>query len=168
MPRTPVAAKLRPPRMRPNFVACPRLREILARNEGRRLTLVSAPAGFGKTNVLAEWPEERPEGGVGRLDLPRRIGQRPGAVSRLPGGRAPAAEVTECNCSICRRYGVLWAYYPPDRVRVLPPIHPPTSTRGATGLSSSTAAGIAAASRTGPPQTAGATGWASTRASWPR
>lgn len=21
-------------------------------------------------------------------------------------------EVTECNCSICRRYGVLWAYYP--------------------------------------------------------
>jgi hypothetical protein len=22
------------------------------------------------------------------------------------------AEVTECNCSICRRYGVLWAYYP--------------------------------------------------------
>lgn len=21
-------------------------------------------------------------------------------------------EITECNCSICRRYGVLWAYYP--------------------------------------------------------
>ena len=27
--------------------------------------------------------------------------------------------VTECNCSICRRYGVLWAYYPPAQVRVV-------------------------------------------------
>lgn len=25
--------------------------------------------------------------------------------------------VTDCNCSICRRYGVLWAYYAPSRVR---------------------------------------------------
>lgn len=25
---------------------------------------------------------------------------------------APPAEVTHCNCSLCRRYGVLWAYYP--------------------------------------------------------
>jgi len=33
---------------------------------------------------------------------------------------APPSEVTECNCSICRRYGVLWAYYPPDQVRVSP------------------------------------------------
>ncbi len=24
--------------------------------------------------------------------------------------RAPT-EVTDCNCSLCRRYGVLWAYY---------------------------------------------------------
>jgi hypothetical protein len=28
---------------------------------------------------------------------------------------APAA-VTDCNCSICRRYGVLWAYYSPRQV----------------------------------------------------
>ena len=27
--------------------------------------------------------------------------------------------VTECNCSICRRYGVLWAYYPPAQVQVV-------------------------------------------------
>ena len=26
--------------------------------------------------------------------------------------------VTDCNCSICRRYGVLWAYYSPRDVRV--------------------------------------------------
>ena len=32
-----------------------------------------------------------------------------GSVSiRLP--QAPA-EITHCNCSLCRRYGVLWAYY---------------------------------------------------------
>ena len=27
-------------------------------------------------------------------------------------------EVTDCNCSICRRYGVLWAYYKASTVRV--------------------------------------------------
>jgi hypothetical protein len=26
--------------------------------------------------------------------------------------------VTDCNCSICRRYGVLWAYYKAATVRV--------------------------------------------------
>jgi len=31
--------------------------------------------------------------------------------------RAPT-EVTDCNCSICRRYGVLWAYYALDEVAV--------------------------------------------------
>jgi hypothetical protein len=28
-------------------------------------------------------------------------------------------EVNECNCSICRRYGVLWAYYSPAHVRLV-------------------------------------------------
>ncbi len=27
-------------------------------------------------------------------------------------------EVTACNCSICRRYGVLWAYYSPQQVTI--------------------------------------------------
>lgn len=31
---------------------------------------------------------------------------------------APPASVTDCNCSVCRRYGVLWAYYPAEQVRV--------------------------------------------------
>jgi hypothetical protein len=26
--------------------------------------------------------------------------------------------VTDCNCSICRRYGVLWAYYRAKQVKV--------------------------------------------------
>jgi len=39
-----------------------------------------------------------------------------GAV-RLEIAVAPAT-VTDCNCSICRRMGVLWAYYVPDQVRL--------------------------------------------------
>lgn len=30
---------------------------------------------------------------------------------------ATPADVNDCNCSICRRYGTLWAYYPPPQVR---------------------------------------------------
>ncbi|MDQ0466263.1 hypothetical protein QO010_004056 [Caulobacter ginsengisoli] len=30
------------------------------------------------------------------------------------------AEVTDCNCSICRRYGTLWAYYSPRNVTIEP------------------------------------------------
>ncbi len=33
----------------------------------------------------------------------------------------PPDEVTNCNCSICRRYGVLWAYYSPTQVRFVKP-----------------------------------------------
>lgn len=31
--------------------------------------------------------------------------------------RAPAT-LTQCDCSICRRYGTLWAYYPRDEVTI--------------------------------------------------
>ncbi len=41
-----------------------------------------------------------------------------GAV-RLSIDAAPET-VTDCNCSICRRYGVLWAYYPPNQVTITP------------------------------------------------
>jgi hypothetical protein len=40
-----------------------------------------------------------------------------GAV-RIEVESAPA-EVTSCNCSICRRLGTLWAYYSPSKVRVV-------------------------------------------------
>ena len=39
------------------------------------------------------------------------------AAVRLTCAPAPT-EVTECTCSICRRYGVLWAYYEPSQVRI--------------------------------------------------
>jgi LuxR family maltose regulon positive regulatory protein len=59
VPQTLVKTKLRVPRTRPNLVERPRLHELLDRGEGRKLTLVSDPAGFGKTTLLVEWLVER-------------------------------------------------------------------------------------------------------------
>ena len=58
-----VSTKLRPSQSRPKLVARPRLTEKLDPEAGRRLTLVSAPAGFGKTTLVGEWAEERAAGG---------------------------------------------------------------------------------------------------------
>jgi len=57
-----VITKLRPSETRPKLVARPRLTEKLECDLGRRLTFLSAPAGFGKTTLLGEWlsGEERP------------------------------------------------------------------------------------------------------------
>jgi LuxR family maltose regulon positive regulatory protein len=50
-----VQTKLYVPRLRRRLVARPRLSDRLRRGAEARLTLVSAPAGFGKTTLLAEW-----------------------------------------------------------------------------------------------------------------
>ena len=50
-----ISTKLRVPQARPKLVARPRLTERLNRESGRRLTLITAPAGFGKTTLLGEW-----------------------------------------------------------------------------------------------------------------
>lgn len=47
--------KLYVPRLRRGRVARPRLRERLSRGAESKLTIISAPAGFGKTTLLAEW-----------------------------------------------------------------------------------------------------------------
>jgi LuxR family transcriptional regulator, maltose regulon positive regulatory protein len=47
--------KLHVPRGRRGLVARPRLSERLSRSAESALTLVSAPAGFGKTTLLTEW-----------------------------------------------------------------------------------------------------------------
>ncbi|QJY48999.1 LuxR C-terminal-related transcriptional regulator [Pseudonocardia broussonetiae] len=63
--------KLHLPRGRHGLVARPRLIERLTRGSGSVLTLVSAPAGFGKTTLLTEWiaADGRP---AGWLSLDRR------------------------------------------------------------------------------------------------
>ncbi len=50
-----LATKLHVPRPRPSFVPRPRLVEALDDGLARRLILVCAPAGFGKTALLADW-----------------------------------------------------------------------------------------------------------------
>src|ERR671933_2361215 len=47
--------KLSIPPLRPNVVLRPRLTEQLNEGLHRKLTLISAPAGFGKTTLLSEW-----------------------------------------------------------------------------------------------------------------
>ncbi len=56
MDRMPLLeTKLRAPRRRRGVVARPRLTAPVDRRDLPRLTLVSAPAGFGKSTLLAEW-----------------------------------------------------------------------------------------------------------------
>ncbi len=53
-----LATKLHIPRPRPHLVLRPHLVEQLQQGMERALTLVSAPAGFGKTTLLAQWLAE--------------------------------------------------------------------------------------------------------------
>ncbi len=55
MPSPLLEAKLFIPRVRRGLVTRPRLSERLSRRGESKLTLVSAPAGFGKTTLVAEW-----------------------------------------------------------------------------------------------------------------
>src|SRR5437016_3095827 len=53
---TPIlATKLYIPRLRPNVVLRPRLLERLNEGLQRKLTLIAAPAGFGKTTLVSVW-----------------------------------------------------------------------------------------------------------------
>jgi LuxR family maltose regulon positive regulatory protein len=54
------------PRSRRDLVPRPRLIERLDRGTASRLTLVSAPAGFGKTTLLTEWLAARPAAPAGQ------------------------------------------------------------------------------------------------------
>src|SRR6266567_780927 len=71
MPTPILATKLYLPRLRPNVVSRPRLIERLNEGLQRKLTLISAPAGFGKTTLVSEWVEgiERPRARTAWLSL---------------------------------------------------------------------------------------------------
>jgi LuxR family transcriptional regulator, maltose regulon positive regulatory protein len=71
-----VETKLYPPKLRRSLVARPRLSGRLSRGAESRLTLISAPAGFGKTTLLAEWLAAMPsERSVAWLSLERSDSQ---------------------------------------------------------------------------------------------
>ena len=55
-----VETKLYLPRNRSGLVSRPRLDDHLLRRDNVRLTLISAPAGFGKTTLASAWLAERP------------------------------------------------------------------------------------------------------------
>jgi LuxR family transcriptional regulator, maltose regulon positive regulatory protein len=94
-----LATKLHVPRSRPGFVARPRLADRLARAHGVSWPWC-APAGFGKTTVLAEWARRR---------------QRPVAWLSLDEGdndpvrfwRYVAAVLDQVRAGIGERVGVL-------------------------------------------------------------
>lgn len=54
-----LTTKLYIPPPRPKVVPRPRLVERLNEGLQRKLILISAPAGFGKTTLLSEWVSER-------------------------------------------------------------------------------------------------------------
>src|SRR5687767_8088839 len=57
-----ISTKLFVPKPRRGHIARPRLTALLHRGTEARLTVVSAPAGFGKTTLLADWLAETPDG----------------------------------------------------------------------------------------------------------
>ena len=58
-----VATKVNVPQLRRGVVDRPRLNERLTSGTGTRLTLVSAPAGFGKSTAVTAWLERRVKAG---------------------------------------------------------------------------------------------------------
>ena len=62
-PPTP-GTKFRPPRRPRAQVLRPRLIDALRAGERRRLTVIHAPAGYGKTTLAAQWREELARDGV--------------------------------------------------------------------------------------------------------
>jgi LuxR family transcriptional regulator, maltose regulon positive regulatory protein len=57
LPHGPLlATKLHMPSVAPHLIVRPRLLTGLSQGMKYRLTLLSAPAGYGKTMLLATWP----------------------------------------------------------------------------------------------------------------
>ena len=67
MPAALLETKFYVPRSRRALVPRPRLSERLDRGTASKLTLVSAPAGFGKTTLVTEWLAAGPAAADERL-----------------------------------------------------------------------------------------------------
>ena len=67
-----IRSKMSPSRLPSGAIARPALVQRLRAGRGRSLTLVSAPAGYGKTTLLAEWVAADPSVAVAWVSLDRR------------------------------------------------------------------------------------------------
>jgi hypothetical protein len=64
-----LVTKVTPPVVRADLVHRVRLHEILEQGLGGKLTLVDAPAGWGKTTLVGEWLAKRPRTATAWLSL---------------------------------------------------------------------------------------------------
>jgi ATP/maltotriose-dependent transcriptional regulator MalT len=123
-----LATKFHLPRLRPDLLARPRLIDQLNRAAAHELVLVSTPAGFGKTTLLAEWARasERPvawlslDAGdndparfwryvVGAVDrVHAGIGDRVLPLVNAPEQPTPEAVVTVLVNELAARAGECW------------------------------------------------------------
>ena len=95
---TPVlTTKLHIPSLRPNLVPRRRLLDRLDLGLQKRLTLISAPAGFGKTTLLAEWIEN--------LDASRSEAIEVAWISLDKGDNDPARFATYLSAALQRAEG---------------------------------------------------------------
>jgi LuxR family maltose regulon positive regulatory protein len=78
-----ITTKLNIPQVRSNLVTRPRLMEKLNGGLARRLTLVSAPPGFGKTTLIASWVESLRLQVEGNIDKPSTFNIQPVTVAWL-------------------------------------------------------------------------------------
>jgi LuxR family maltose regulon positive regulatory protein len=74
-----LTTKLYTPLTRPDLVSRPRLIERLNAGIRRKLTLVSAPAGFGKTTLICEWIN-----GVGSMEYGVKVSPTPYSLLPTP------------------------------------------------------------------------------------
>jgi len=87
-----LTTKLYIPPPRPNLVPRPRLIERLNAGLHRKLTLVSAPAGFGKTTLLSEWTHLSRRAAAGERGPLR-------CVRRMTSGKRPRQPRPRRECS---------------------------------------------------------------------
>jgi LuxR family maltose regulon positive regulatory protein len=99
-----LVTKLYIPQASPNLVPRPRLIERMNEGMQRKLTLVSAPAGFGKTTLIAEWLKVRLESGDSRLEGDE-YSQSP--VSNYPSAKVGWISLDEGDNDPAR----FWAYF---------------------------------------------------------
>lgn len=67
MPTTLIRTKLQPPKITTDLVERPLLIQRLNKSLDRKLALVSAPAGFGKSTLVVSW--------LAQVELQKRLGQ---------------------------------------------------------------------------------------------